>query len=190
MSKGFCMISPLHTSVFLAVPQPVWLPTVPLLDTLFLHHLVGWGGGVCRLKTHQKGFPWPSCIKTASHGYFYHSSRFPFTDVITTCHYFTWLFLLLDCSVHKLFCSPAYPQRPTWFPAHGRYLIYFLNKWMLGRLTKRVPTCKGRKSSTSEGKASVERSSGATAPPSGQSPFLKTSAPFQKSCHYRAVPGI
>ena len=28
---------------------------------------------------------------------------------------------------------------------------------MLGRLTERVPTCKGRKSSTSEGKASVQR---------------------------------
>ena len=39
-------------------------------------------------------------------------------------------------------------------------------------------------------KASAERSSGATAPPSDQPPFLKASASLQKSSHYGAVPGI
>ena len=40
-----------------------------------------------------------------------------------------------------------------------------------------------------EGKATAEHSSGATAPPSEQPPFLKASA-FQKSSHYGAISGI
>ena len=77
---------------------------------------------------------WPPCIRTVAHHYFYHKCPFfPFTDLITMCHYFTWLLLLLgfpggasgkespcQCMTHKrCVFNPRFwkiPWRRKWQP--------------------------------------------------------------------------
>lgn len=140
----------------------------------------------CSLKSHQKAFPWLSCIKTVAGHYFCHRIPiFSFTDLITMHKYFTWLLV----SLARL-GAPQTVLFTSLFPEpHMVDTLYFLNKWML-RVAHRNSTHLRRQSSTSAGKACAERSSRTTAPPSGHALFPKASVPFQKSRQYWAVQGI
>lgn len=116
MSKGFCMIWPVpaYPSPYPSLPccAPSRGSLVPLLSTLFIIPR-GWR---CGLSTDQKGLPRPPVqrqLPTVTS--YYRGLIFSFTDLITTCNYFTGLLVCLADELHKLFCSPSYPRDPHSF---------------------------------------------------------------------------